>query len=82
MSKFALLGLMLVAGGAMAAEAAATNADFVKLDVNKDGSIDKQEAAANAALAKTYDNVAKGGKLSEADFASWQKSSTGQAAQK
>ncbi|MEK6748333.1 MAG: calmodulin [Pseudomonadota bacterium] len=81
MTKYTLLSVMLLAGSAMAAETA-TNAEFTKLDANKDGSIDKQEAAANTALAKSFDSVAKTGKLSEADFGVWQKASTGQATQK
>ncbi len=48
------------------------HADFVKLDANKDGYLEKDEVSANKALKKNFDKIADHGKLSESKFSAWE----------
>lgn len=61
-------------GGSTAAtgESPATHKEFLKLDVNKDGYIERKEIKHNAALKNDFARVAKNGKLNEAEFAAWE----------
>jgi len=45
---------------------------FRKLDTNKDGVIDKQEARHDKALSKAFKDVAKKGKINETEYMHWQ----------
>ena len=45
---------------------------FQRLDTNKDGKIDKNEAKADKDLSKAFMAISKKGKLDEADYIKWQ----------
>lgn len=47
---------------------------FVKLDANKDGVIDANEAKADSALSAAFANIAASGKLDYKGFVAWKKS--------
>ena len=53
------------------------HAEFVKLDANHDGVIDKQEAKADPALSTDFDDIADDqGKLDEEGYTEWKSSSS------
>lgn len=76
----ASLATCLASGYALAAETAtgvpgentATHKAFIKLDANKDGYIERNEAKANPALKRDFSKVAKHGKLNESEFSAWE----------
>jgi len=49
---------------------------FDKLDANHDGMIDKNEAKANKRLSRSFNKVAKNGKLDKDGFMKWEKKHT------
>jgi hypothetical protein len=69
-SGYALAGQSGSASGS--AENPATHKEFLKLDTNKDGYIESKEAKHNTALNHDFANVAKNGKLNEAEFSAWE----------
>lgn len=81
------LAAVLVSGAALAqgtpppstTSGAGAGAEFTKLDKDKDGTVNKKEAASNKDLTKQWDtlDVNKDGKLDEAEFAQFQASPTG-----
>lgn len=52
------------------------HSQFVKLDANKDGVIDANEAKANSTLSAAFATVAPNGKLDYKGFVAWKKSLT------
>lgn len=57
---------------ATAGESPAVHRTFLRLDVNKDGYIERNEAKSNATLTRDFFKVAKSGKLSESEFSAWE----------
>jgi hypothetical protein len=51
---------------------AASHAEFVKLDANKDGYLEKKEVRSNAQLEKSFSKAAPSGRMSETEFAAWE----------
>jgi len=60
-----------VAPAATAEPESAAAKEFVKLDTNKDGAIDKKEAKKNKKLSKSFKKLAKKGKIDQAGFTKW-----------
>lgn len=53
------------------AKMSAAAKEFMKLDINKDGSIDRKEAKKNKKLSRSFKKLAKAGKVNEAAFTKW-----------
>ena len=81
--KLALISVVCLSFGTQAALAAdelepkldksndMITAQFIKLDANKDGSIDEKEAKADANISKSFKKIAKSGKLGQAEYGKW-----------
>lgn len=71
-----LMAAIMAAGFAlpMTAGAAGATDKFGVLDANKDGVIDRQEAAADPSVAAAFDKIdaAGSGKITPDDFAAWE----------
>lgn len=57
---------------AATSESPAIHRTFQRLDANKDGYIELNEAKSNATLTRDFSKVAKSGKLSESEFSAWE----------
>lgn len=74
-------GVACAAGSAAPAAATTTakaastkyHEEFVKLDTNKDGYLEKKEIHSNAKLSKDFRKYSRHGRMSEKEFAAWQR---------